>query len=520
MTDSLPQPVIGFFTTISTMLSYGLMLVFGRVRDAWRQFFPRDKQNADGYAPIVTDFEDFFTRRMYRRINDCWDRPVAGCPGAWIDIVERNFMGYQKPMEYTGKILRCCNLGSYNYLGFGDPNSPTKPVVFQALDQLSVSTCSPRSALGTTILHRELETLIARFVGKETAMVFGMGFGTNATGIPSLVGKGGLIISDKVNHRSLVIGARSADATVKVFNHNDPEHLERVIRRAILDGQPKTHRPWKKILIVCEGIYSMEGEMAPLAEIVRIKKKYNCYLYVDEAHSIGAIGATGRGICENKGVNPNDIDILMGTFTKSFGAVGGYIAASKEIIGHLRRTSAGYQYSACISPPAVQQIIAAIKIISGEDGTDLGKTKLLALRDNANFFRQKLLALGCHVLGDWGSPIIPVMLYNPCKVCAFSRECLARGLAVVVVGFPASPLLLARSRLCISAAHTRADLEFALKVIEEVIDLIGARFGSPKLYAYPGEAKANGLPNGKHHGEVVVSNGNGTNSPGRRKKRQ
>jgi len=346
-----------------------------------------------------------------------------------------------------------------------------------------------------------LESLIARFVRKEAAMVFGMGFGTNATGIPSLVGKGGLIVSDKVNHRSLVVGARSGDAVVKVFNHNDPEHLEKVVRRAILEGQPKSHRPWKKILIVCEGIYSMEGEMSPLPEIVRIKKKYNCYLYVDEAHSIGAIGKTGRGICENKQVDPADIDILMGTFTKSFGAVGGYIAADRHTIEHLKRTSAGFQYSSSISPPAVQQIISAIRIMTGEDGTNLGQTKLTKLRENSDYFRRSLLALGCHVLGDWGSPIVPVLLYNPAKICAFSRECLARRVAVVVVGFPASPLLLGRTRFCISAAHTREDLDYALKVIEEVIDLVGVRFGSPIIMSPPAlEPGSNDvvLSNGKH----------------------
>ncbi len=145
-----------------------------------------------------------------------------------------------------------------------------------------------------------------------------------------------------------------------------------MIRKAIIDGQPRTHRPWKKILIVVEGIYSMEGEMCPLKEIVAIKKKYRAYLFVDEAHSIGAIGSSGRGITEHAKVNPADVDILMGTFTKSFGAVGGYIASTKEIVSALREHSAGSLYSASISPPAAMQVIAAMQLILGEDGTDLG----------------------------------------------------------------------------------------------------------------------------------------------------
>jgi len=375
----------------------------------------------------VSDFEDFYTRRLYHRIEDGWNRPISSCPASMMTLLLRDRKGYGYPMYLTGKTQEVINLGSYNYLGFGDPNSPTKDEVFQALEQYSTSTCSTRVNLGTTMLHAELELLVARFVGKDAAMIYGMGFGTNSTGIPALIGKGGLIISDSNNHSSIAVGARTSGAVIRVFKHNNMASLEAVIRRAIIDGQPKTHRPWKKILIMVEGIYSMEGEICPLADIVAIKKKYGCYLYVDEAHSIGAIGANGRGICEFSGVSPGDVDILMGTFTKSFGAVGGYIASSRETITFLKTSSAGSVYSASISPPAVQQVISAFKIILGEDGTNIGRQKLDALRNNANFFRQKLIEMGCHVLGEWDSPIIPLMLYHPAKITAFSRECLKRG---------------------------------------------------------------------------------------------
>lgn len=368
-------------------------MVFGHARE-WVEWLmgTYGRRPPAGHAPIVADWEDFYTRRMYKRIQDCWNRPIASCPGAWFDVIER-IHEYQQPAQWIGTKRRCLNLGSYNYLGFGDPNSPTRSQVLNAIEQYSVSTTSTRSALGTTAVHRELEKTVARFVRKEDAMIFGMGFGTNSTGIPSLVGKGGLIISDACNHSSIVIGARSSGAAIRVFAHNDPEDLEAVIRKAIIEGQPRTHRPWKKILIMVEGIYSMEGEMCPLREIVAIKKKYRCYLYVDEAHSIGAIGPTGRGICEHAKVNPADIDILMGTFTKSFGAVGGYLAGSKELIQYLRAHSAGSVYSASISPPAARQVVAAMQIIMGEDGTDLGKRKLTTLRENSNMFRRRLISM-------------------------------------------------------------------------------------------------------------------------------
>lgn len=482
------QP-IPLFTAIATYCCYALLIFFGRVRDIYQSFFGKNKGlPPPGYAPLLNDWEDFYTRHLYRRIHDCYNRPITSCPGSWIDVMERNMIDYQKPLIHTGKALRCLNLGSYNYLGFGDPNSPTRAAVFAALEKFSVSTTSPRPSLGTTSLHVKLESTVARFVGKEDAMVFGMGFGTNSLGIPALVGKGCLLISDSLNHSSIVAGARTSGAVIQVFNHNDTRDLERVIRKAICDGQPRTHRPWKKILVVIEGIYSMEGEFCVLPDIVAIKKKYKCYLYLDEAHSIGAVGRRGRGVCDHFGVDPKDVDIMMGTFTKSFGAVGGYLAADKSIISYLRTQCAGYAYSSSISPPAAQQVISALQIIMGEDGTDLGKRKMAALRDNSNFFRHELRKLGCHVLGDWDSPIIPLMLYHPTKIPAFSRMCLEKNLAVVVVGYPAAPLLYPRTRFCISAGHSKEDLKNALEAVSKIAWHCGLMYGDPDMTPIPKES--------------------------------
>jgi len=245
---------------------------------------------------------------------------------------------------------------------------------------------------------------MAQYLGTEDCIIFGMGFSTNACTIPALVSKGCLIISDSLNHASLVAGCRSSGAKIKVFEHNDTKDLEKTVRSAIIDGQPKTHRPWKKILIIVEGIYSMEGEICKLKEIVDIKKKYKCYLWVDEAHSIGAIGPTGRGVTDLFGVDPRDVDILMGTFTKSFASVGGYITGKKELIAHLRNTSFATMYSTSMSPGCCQQIITVLHIMSGEDGTDIGQKKIKTLRDNSNFFFDKDLSIG-----DFKSMVIIIL---------------------------------------------------------------------------------------------------------------
>lgn len=468
---------IPYLTALTTYFSYGLLFVFGQLRDLFRKIVDRwTTSTIEGYAPICLGYEDFYIRRLYLRIQDCFGRPISSAPDAWFDVVERYSNDHNKTLKRTDKVKRCLNLGSYNYLGFAAADEYCTPRVIESLKQFSASTCSPSVDGGTTTLHSELEECVAKFVGKPAALVTGMGYVTNSAIIPALIGKGGLIISDSLNHSSIVNGARGSGATVCVFQHNTPSQLEKVLREQIAEGQPRTHRPWKKIIVVVEGIYSMEGELCKLPEIVAICKKYKAYIYLDEAHSIGAVGKTGRGVCELLEVDTADVDIMMGTFTKSFGSCGGYIAGSKELIQYLKYTCPAHLYGTSISPPAAQQIVSAIKVLLGEDGSSRGSQKLTRIRENSNFFRSELQKMGFEVLGDNDSPVMPIMLYNPSKIPAFSRECLKQNVAVVVVGFPATPLLLARARICISASHSREDLVKALEVISNVGDLVGIKY--------------------------------------------
>jgi serine palmitoyltransferase len=427
-------------------------------------------QTKEGYSPLFKDWDSFWTRKIYRRISDCWNRPVSSCPGDKITISERVSDDVWETWRFTGEEKECLNLGSYNYLGFSNTSGPCLESVLKCIEEYGVSTTSTQAELGYTELHRELERKTAEFLFKEDCVIFGMGYATNSATVPVLAGKGCLIISDSLNHASLVHGCRSSGAKIKVFEHNNPRHLETVIREAIIKGQPRTHRPWRKIIIIVEGVYSMEGEICELSEIVRLKKKYKCYLWVDEAHSIGALGKTGRGVCEHAGVSTADVDILMGTYTKSFASVGGYITGTKELISEIRKNNFAQLYSTSMTTPCVQQSLTAMSIITGEDGTTLGNEKLKALRDNSNFFRNGLIERGFQVYGDKDSPVVPLMIYFPAKMYMFSRECLARGLAIVIVGFPATPLLMSRARFCISASHKIEDLKHALDVLDELGD--------------------------------------------------
>lgn len=488
-------------------LGYAILICFGYLRDAAGRLFRLQKyRTRPGYAPLLRDFDDFYTRRLYHRIQDCWGRPISSPAGAWIRLVARRFV--RTPAGLTLEVdvppadgpppatsaedaaalaraptRRVLNMGSYNYLGYAEVPGGVDGTVLDALDTYGVSTCAPASVGGHMDVHERLESTVAAYVGKPAAIVLGMGFATNAQLLPSLVGAGCLLLSDALNHASIIMGARSSGASVRVFGHNDAASLEAVLRAAIVDGQPASGAPWRKILIVVEGMYSMEGETCDLRAIVAIKKRYGAYLFLDEAHSIGALGVTGRGVCEHYGVSPADVDVMMGTFTKSFGAVGGYVAASEAVVAHVRAAASGVLYATTMSPPCAAHILWALSQIAGTDGTTVGATKLAALRANSIYFRARLTAMGVKIYGDYDSPVVPIMLFHPAKIAAFSRECLARGVAVVVVGFPATPLLLSRARICLSAAHTRADLDRALDVIADVATLLQIRFHRPSFLA-------------------------------------
>lgn len=172
-----------------------------------------------------------------------------------------------------------------------------------------------------------------------------------------------MIISDELNHSSIVFGARLSGASVRVFKHNSMQDLQQLLREVISQGQPRTHRPWKKIWVVVEGLYSMEGTIVNLPELIRLKEQFKFYLYVDEAHSIGALGEHGGGVCDFYGVDPANVDILMGTFTKSFGAAGGYIAASKPVIDYLHTTNHAYVYAETMPVPVIQQVMTSMRLI-------------------------------------------------------------------------------------------------------------------------------------------------------------
>ena len=412
------------------------------------------------------------------RINDCFSRPTTGVPGRYITLIDRKSHDHNLHFQLTGTTTETLNMSSYNYLGFAQSEGPCADAVEEAVKKYGISMASSRAVAGTSELHVEAEQLIAKFVGKPSAMVFSMGFATNATAFPALVGKGCLVISDELNHASIRYGARLSGAIIEMFKHNDIKDLEKLLREVISQGQPRTHRPWKKILVVVEGLYSMEGTMCNLPGILALKKKYKFNLFVDEAHSVGALGPKGRGVCDYFGIDPSEVDILMGTLTKSFGANGGYIAGDKATIDKLRATNAGSIYGEAPAPPVLAQISTALRIITGELVPGQGEERLQRLAFNSRYLRLGLKRLGFIVYGCDDSPIIPLLLYNPAKIPAFSHEMLKRKISVVVVGYPATPLVSSRARFCVSAAHTKDDLDRLLAACDEIGNVLQLKFSS------------------------------------------
>ncbi|KRX14363.1 Serine palmitoyltransferase 2 [Trichinella nelsoni] len=462
------------FIAIMAYFTYGFLVFTGYVQDFLRWLgielhknFQESPKMKD-FVPLYSDFEALYTRCVYIRIRDSWNRPICSVPGAEITLLDRVTDDNGWTFRYTGGKTKVINLGSYNYLGFAENTGPCVEEVERSIRKYGIGVCSSRKEAGNMSIHNRLERLMAQFLGVEDALCFPMGFATNSMNVPCFAEKGCLLLSDELNHASLILGCRLTGATIKVFKHNDTVDLENKIRDAIVYGQPRTRRPYKKILIFVEGIYSMEGTIVNLPEIIRIKKKYKAYLYLDEAHSIGALGKRGRGVCDYYGCDPQDVDILMGTFTKSFAAAGGYIAGKKEVIDYLRRNSYSTIYAAALSPPIAQQIISTLKILMGLDGTDEGSRRIAKLERNTIYFRRRLKQKGFILFGNSNSPVVPMMVYFPAKMNHFSREMLKRKVGVVLVGFPATPITLGRARFCISSAHTKEQLDQALEAIDEV----------------------------------------------------
>ena len=344
-------------------------------------------------------------------------------------------------------------LSSYDYLGLvGDPRIDAAAI--EAVRRYGTGTGGVRLLTGTLELHTETEQALADYKGTEAALTFTSGYVANLAVISSLFGPADRVIADSLSHRSLMDACRLAGVQVQRFEHNDPDSL----RHEIKNGAPAN-----RTLIMSDGVFSMDGDICCLPELVAIKKEYGCYLLMDESHATGVLGARGRGTDEHFGIDPSDVDIWTGSLAKAIPSGGGFVAGSRELMIFLQHASAPFIFSGAMPAPSAAAVLAALRILEKEP------ERVDRIRDNAEFLRGGLHELGFDT-GLSQTAVIPLMLYDDARTALFARELRNHGILTSPVMFPAVAQGSSRLRLCVTAAHSKQQLQFALDVFAMLKD--------------------------------------------------
>ena len=339
--------------------------------------------------------------------------------------------------------------GSNSYLGL--TNHPKiKEAAIAAIKKYGTGCAGSRFLNGTLDIHVELEKRLARFVGKEEAIIYSTGFQVNLGVISCLTGREDYIIWDELDHASIIEGRRLSFSTQLKFKHNDMTSLEKVLKSCPED---------KVKLIVVDGVFSMEGDVANLPEIVNLAKKYNAAVYVDEAHGIGVFGKQGRGTCDHFGVS-QDVDLIMGTFSKSFASLGGFVATDSITANYLRHNSRSYIFSASITPASTAAVSAALDIMESEP------ERIEHLWEITNYALEGFRNMGCEI-GNTSTPIIPLFIRDNNKTFCITRDLFNEGVFVNPVVSPAVPSDSTLIRFSLMATHTKKQLDFALDKIQK-----------------------------------------------------
>ncbi|WP_034386348.1 glycine C-acetyltransferase [Deinococcus sp. YIM 77859] len=348
------------------------------------------------------------------------------------------------------------NLASNNYLGFA--NHPAlKERAEQYLRAWGAGAGAVRTIAGTLRIHEDFEEQLAAFKHTGSALVFQSGFTTNQGVLGTLLKEGDLVVSDELNHASIIDGLRLVKATKKIFRHADPEDLERVLAEHPTDGLK---------LVVTDGVFSMDGDVAPLDRLIAVARRYGAVTYVDDAHGSGVLGEAGRGTVHHFGFEHADDVIQVGTLSKAWGVVGGYAAGHRDLRELLINRARPYLFSTAHPPAVVGALSAALELVQREPAF------MARLWDNTRFFKAELARLGFDTMGSQ-TPITPVLFGEASAAFEASRRLLAEGVFAVGLGFPTVPRGQARIRNIVTAEHTREDLEQALAAYERVGRALG-----------------------------------------------
>jgi 8-amino-7-oxononanoate synthase len=342
-------------------------------------------------------------------------------------------------------------LSSYDYLGLiGDPRINEGAV--EAVRKYGTATGGARLLTGTLDLHQQMERELAAFKGTEECITFSSGYLANLAVMSGLLTPQDRVILDSLSHRSLVDACRLAGVPLQRFSHNDPASLRHEL---------ETGEPANRTLIIADGVFSMDGDICRLPELIELKKEFRCYLMIDEAHSLGILGATGRGTDEHFGIATSEVDVWTGSLAKSMPSTGGFVACSQELAIYLQHSASPFIFSAALCPASAAAVRTGLAILKSEP------ERVARLKQSADFMRDGLRNLGYDVGGS-ETPVIPVILGAEDVTAIFAGRLRDMGILVAPVMFPAVGQGSARLRLCVTAGHTRQDLEFALDVFRQL----------------------------------------------------
>src|SRR5438132_4514865 len=374
--------------------------------------------------------------------------------GAWaVELYEPELLSSadaRTTINYAGKPQSVINFCTYNYLGLA--NHPDVIAAAQAaLKTHGLGACGSPMLSGMTDLHRELERKVAKFLNREDAMLFNSGFGGALGTISGLLRKNDVAILDNRSHLSLRDGAVLSRCRTEKFEHNDPASLDTALRR----------HAGRRQLVIVEGIYSMDGDFGNLNELIDVADAHGARVFVDEAHSMLACGEHGRGAAEKFGVE-NRVPLVYGTFSKAFGALGGFVAGSKETLQYLRFYAHPYVYSCALPPVVIAAILKALEL-----GTSQPELRA-QLWENAEYFHTQLHSLGLDT-GTSTTYVMPIVIGDRERMYRLGHELRRRGLWVAPVDYPAVPQNRICFRACVTAKHTRADLDEALNILEDTL---------------------------------------------------
>src|SRR5512146_2283455 len=372
---------------------------------------------------------------LYNRI-----RTLGSPQGAWLVV--------------DGK--RVLNFCSNNYLGLAN-NPKIVRAARDSMEKYGVGPAAVRTIAGTMELHLELERRLAAFKGVDAAITFQSGFTANLATIPALVGKEDVIFSDELNHASIIDGSRLSGARIVRYAHNNPADLDKVI----CENQGN----FRRALVVSDGVFSMDGDIAPLDKIYEVSSAHNLMLMVDDAHGEGVMGKGGRGIVDHFHLH-GKVDVEIGTLSKAFGVVGGVVAGRAIVIEWLRQRGRPFLFSSAVTPADAAACLAGLDIL--EESTEL----VDRLWENTRYFKAEMKRLGFDI-GQSTTPITPVMLGEAPLAQQFSRELFDEGVFAMAIGFPTVPRGKARIRVMISAAHAHDDLDKGLEVFAQVGKKLG-----------------------------------------------